>query len=198
MISSVAVYCGSSPGNDPRFVALARETGRLIARRGLRLVYGGGGVGMMGALADAVLAEGGAVTGVIPDFLHTDELKHPRVADMRTVRSMHERKKLMVELADAFLALPGGFGTLDELFEALTWSQLGIHRCPAGVVNADGCFDGLLACLDGMVQRGFLRPEDRARLLAADDPATLLDRMEAWQAPGTFKFLLARPALAET
>jgi uncharacterized protein (TIGR00730 family) len=192
MIRSVAVYCGSSPGKDPCFVGIAREAGKLLAHRGVRLIYGGGGVGMMGALADGALAHGGEVTGVIPAFLNTRELKHPDVADMRVVVTMHERKMMMVELAEGFIALPGGFGTLDELFEALTWSQLAIHAWPVGILNADGYFDGLLACLDGMVVRGFLRPEDRARLVAAGDMDSLLNAMDEWHAPETLKFTLAR------
>ena len=163
-----------------------------MAQRGIRLVYGGGGVGMMGAVADGALAQGGEVTGVIPAFLNTRELKHPDVADMRVVVTMHERKMLMVELADGFIALPGGFGTLDELFEALTWSQLAIHACPVGLLNFEGYFDGLLACLDGMVLRGFLRAEDRARVVACDNIESLLAAMEEWQAPATLKFTLAR------
>lgn len=191
MFRALAVYCGSSAGRDPRWAGLARAVGTLLARRGIRLVYGGGGVGMMGALADAALAAGGEVTGVIPHFLNTRELKHEGVTDMRVVETMHERKMLMVDLAEGFIALPGGFGTLDELFEVLTWSQLGIHSRPAGVLNAGGYFDGLLTCLDGMVAQEFLRAEDRARLTAAADPEALLTAMECWQAPEGLKFTLA-------
>lgn len=192
MFQSLAVYCGSSPGNDARYVRLAHDAGALLARRGIRLVYGGGGVGMMGAVADGALSEGGAVTGVIPTFLNTRELKHPGVADMRVVTTMHERKMLMVDLAEGFIALPGGFGTLDELFEVLTWSQLDIHSSPMGVLNVDGYYDGVLICLDGMVDRGFLRAEDRARLVSADTMEALLAAMEEWRAPETLKFSLAR------
>ena len=192
MFQSLAVYCGSSPGNDGRYVRLAHEAGELLAQRGIRLVYGGGGVGMMGAVADGALSEGGAVTGVIPTFLNTRELRHPGVSDMRVVTSMHERKLLMVDLAEGFIALPGGFGTLDELFEVLTWSQLDIHNRPAGVLNVDGYYDGILACLDVMVDRGFLRAEDRARLVPAESMEALLAEMEAWRAPQTLKFSLAR------
>ncbi len=194
MFSALAVYCGSSPGNDPRYAAVARETGRMLADRRIRLVYGGGGVGLMGAVADAVLAAGGQVTGVITRFLDTRELKHPDVPDMRVVETMHERKMLMVDLSDGFLALPGGFGTLDELFEVLTWSQLGIHQCPIGLVNTDGYFDGIIACLDGMITRGFLRQQDRDRLIAAPSIGELLPLMEAWQPPTDLKFHLARKA----
>jgi uncharacterized protein (TIGR00730 family) len=192
MFRSLAVYCGSSPGNAPTYAAVARETGRLLAQRGIRLVYGG--VGMMGAVADAALAAGGVVSGVIPHFLNTRELMHPGVQDMRAVNTMHERKQLMVELADGFIALPGGYGTLDELFEVLTWGQLGIHPSPIGLVNTDGFFDGLLACLDGMVTRGFLRQQDRDRLVTAPTIALLLPLMEAWVPPAELKFVLARRA----
>jgi uncharacterized protein (TIGR00730 family) len=191
MFRSLAVYCGSSAGSDSRWVRLARSVGTLLAERGIRLVYGGGGVGMMGALADAVLAGGGEVTGVIPHFLNTRELKHEGVTDMRVVETMHERKMLMVDLAEGFIALPGGFGTLDELFEVLTWSQLGIHSRPTAVLNTEGYFDGILTCLDGMVTRGFLRAEDRARLVSANEPGALLAAMEHWRAPDALKFTLA-------
>jgi uncharacterized protein (TIGR00730 family) len=192
--TALAVYCGSSPGEDPVFASAARETGRALAARGIRLVYGGGGTGMMGAVADAVLGTGGEATGVIPHFLHTRELAHPGVSDLRTVATMHERKMLMVELAQGFIALPGGFGTLDELFEVLTWGQLGIHSCPVGLVNTAGYFDGLLTCLDGMVRTGFLRQQDRDRLVAAPDIASLLPLMEKWSVPADLKFTLARRA----
>ncbi|MDB6135868.1 MAG: Rossman fold protein family [Verrucomicrobiales bacterium] len=198
MFSSLAVYCGSSPGNDPPYAALAREMGRLLASRNIRLVYGGGGVGMMGAVADGVLAAGGEVTGVIPTFLNTRELKHPGVADMRVVETMHQRKQIMVMESEGFIALPGGFGTLDELFEVLTWSQLAIHACPVGVLNFNGFFDGVLATLDHMVASGFLRAEDRSRVVVASTPQALLQAMQAWQPPSTLKFTLARPALAES
>lgn len=192
MFPSLAVYCGSSPGNAPAYIRAARDTGKLLAQRGIRLVYGGGGVGMMGAVADGALESGGGVTGVIPAFLNTRELKHPGVADMRVVATMHERKMLMVDLAAGFIALPGGFGTLDELFEVLTWSQLAIHACPVGLLNLDGYFDGILSCLDGMVTRGFLRQEDRDRLVAAETIESLIQLMELWKAPATMKFTLAK------
>lgn len=192
MFKSLAVYCGSSPGRDPFYKELARGVGTLLAARGIRLVYGGGGVGMMGAVADGTLDAGGKVTGVIPDFLNTRELKHAGVEDMRVVRTMHERKQIMVTESDGFVALPGGFGTLDELFEALTWSQLAIHAKPVGVLNVEGFFDGMLATLDVMVERGFLRQEDRDRVVSAETPEGLLEAMSAWKAPDTLKFLLAR------
>lgn len=192
MFNSMAVYCGSSPGNGGCYLDAARSTGRELARRGIRLVYGGGGVGMMGAVADAALGAGGRVTGVIPAFLSTAELRHPDVADMIVTASMHERKLRMVEEADAFLALPGGFGTLDELFEVLTWAQLGIHHKPAGILNTGGFFDPLLACLDRMTDQGFLLASDRSRLLSAEEPGNLIDGMLSWQPPAESKFALAR------
>ncbi len=192
MIHSVAVYCGSSPGHDSKYPAIARALGQLLAARGIRLVYGGGGVGMMGAVANGVLEGGGAVTGVIPVFLNTRELKHDGVTDMRVVDTMHERKQIMVTESDGFIALPGGFGTLDELFEVLTWGQLAIHDRPVGILNVDGYFDGILITLDVMVERGFLRQEDRDRVVAAETAEALLAAMASWQVPETLKFTLAR------
>lgn len=191
-IASIAVYCGSSPGNQPVFVQAAIATGRELARRGVRLVYGGGGVGLMGALADAALAAGGAVTGVIPEFLDTRELKHPNLADLHVVKSMHERKLLMVQESQAFIALPGGYGTLDELFEVLTWAQLGIHQGPIGLFNVEGFFDGLLVFLDRLVADGFLTPQDRNRIHIASRIKDLLDQLHDWQPPADTKFHLAR------
>ena len=191
-LQSVAVYCGSSPGNDPRFIQAAVQTGQALARRGLRLIYGGGGVGMMGAVADAALAAGGQVTGIIPEFLDTRELKHPHVTDMRVTTTMHERKLLMVEQSQAFLALPGGYGTLDELFEVLTWAQLRIHTHPVGLLNVDGFFDHLLGFLDHLVATQFLTAQDRARVLTAEAIDPLLEALAAWTPPTDTKFHLAR------
>ena len=198
MFSSLAVYCGSSPGHDPKYPALAYSMGQLFAQQGIRLVYGGGGVGMMGAVADGVLAAGGQVTGVIPTFLNTRELQHAGVKDMRVVETMHERKQIMVTESDGFIAMPGGFGTLDELFEVLTWSQLAIHALPVGMLNVDGFFDGVLTNLDIMVERGFLRQEDRDRVLSAETPEALISAMAAWEPPATLKFTLARSVNSKT
>lgn len=192
-ISALAVYCGSSGGFDPACKELARETGRTLARRGITVVYGGGRVGMMGAVADGALEAGGRVIGVIPTFLDTRELKHPDVQEMHVVSSMHERKMLMTEFSDGFIGLPGGFGTLDEIFEAVTWSQLAIHAKPVGFLNHGGYYTGILECLDGMVDRGFLRADDRGRLLSADSLDALLEKFAAWQPPDTLKFTLASP-----
>lgn len=191
-LRSLAVYCGSSPGNDPVFAKAAVTVGQVLARRGIRVVYGGGGVGLMGALADAVLAAGGEITGVIPHFLDTRELKHPQVTDMRVVGSMHERKQIMVQESQAFLALPGGYGTLDELFEVLTWAQLRLHQQPVGLLNVRGFFDPLRAFLEGAVEAGFLTAQDRDRVLVDTDVETLLQRLEQWQPPADTKFHLAR------
>lgn len=184
----IAVYCGSSAGNNARFRETASEVGRLIAEQDLELVYGGGSVGLMGTVADSVLENGGRVTGVIPTFLNTRELAHQGVHDLIVVDTMHERKIRMFELADGFLSLPGGFGTMEELFEMLAWSQLAIHAKPNGILNVDGYYDGLLQCLDHMVASQFLREEDRARALSASDPAELLAAMQAWQPPSGTKF----------
>ena len=157
----LCVFCGSSGGGRPAYGDAARRLGAAMARRGLGLVYGGGHVGLMGVLADAVLAGGGEIIGVIPQALIDRELAHPKVADMRVVQTMHERKALMAELSDAFLALAGGYGTADETFEMLTWAQLKIHDKPIGLLNVDGFFDPLLAWLDRAVADGFIKPRHR-------------------------------------
>jgi uncharacterized protein (TIGR00730 family) len=176
---SLCVFCGSSPGNDPRYPAMARGVGTLLARRGLTLVYGGGRVGLMGALADATLAAGGRVVGVIPRLLVDKEVGHAGLSELHVVRTMSERKLLMGELADGFLALPGGIGTMDELFEAWTWTQLDLHDKPCGLLNDRGYYDPLLAFLDRAVAEGFLRPRHRAALFVEPHPEPLLDRLVA-------------------
>jgi uncharacterized protein (TIGR00730 family) len=191
-LNSIAVYCGSSPGNEPRFIESAVQTGKALAQRGIHLIYGGGGVGLMGAVADAALTAGGQVTGVIPEFLDTRELKHPHVTDMHVTATMHERKLFMVENSQAFVALPGGYGTLDELFEVLTWAQLRIHSHPVGLLNVDGFFDHLLGFLDHLVTTGFLTAQDRARVLTAHTIEPLLDELAVWIPPSDTKFHLAR------
>jgi uncharacterized protein (TIGR00730 family) len=178
-VRRVCVFCGASPGHRPVYAEAARRLGRLLASRGTGLVFGGGRVGLMGVVADAVLAAGGEVVGVIPRALVEKEVAHDRLTDLHVVDTMHERKALMVDLSDGFVALPGGVGTLDELSEVLSWAQLGLHRKPCGVLNVEGYFDPLLAMLDRGVAEGFVRPEDRAFLLVDDEPAALLDRMGA-------------------
>jgi uncharacterized protein (TIGR00730 family) len=173
----VCVFCGSSPGARPVYLEAARELGALLAERGIGLVYGGASVGLMGELADAVLAADGEAIGVIPRSLLGRELAHARLTELHVVETMHERKALMADLSGAFVALPGGAGTLDELFEALTWRQLGLHSKPIGLLDVDGFFEPLLALADHLVEEGFVRPEHRALLLVARDPAALLDRL---------------------
>ncbi len=176
----VCVYCGSNPGTRPEYRAAAENLGRLLAEQGLGLVYGGGGVGLMGVVADAVLAAGGEVVGVMPAALIAREVGHKGLSDLRVVETMHERKALMVELADGFLALPGGIGTMDELFEVWTWAQLGSHHKPCAVLNVAGYYTPLLTFLDHMVDNGFLRAEHRRQLVVDEEPASLLDRMRTY------------------
>lgn len=174
----ICVFCGSRSGGRPEYAAAARDLGVLLAGHNLCLVYGGGKVGLMGVLADAVMAAGGEVIGVIPASLADREVAHGGITELRVVSTMHERKALMAELSDAFIALPGGFGTLDETFEILTWAQLGLHTKPCGILNAGGYFDSLLVFLDSAVQEGFLQPAHRKLLLQAENPDMLLRKLE--------------------
>ena len=185
----LCVYAGSNVGSAPGYAAAARALGGELARRRIGLVYGGGGIGLMGALADAVLEGGGEAIGVIPQALLDRELGHQWLTELRVVASMHERKALMAELADGFVALPGGIGTLEELIEVFTWSQLGIHAKPCGVVDAGGFYAGLAALLDHMVEEGFLHPQHRGVLLSDPDPARLLDRLGSWAPPAVHKWM---------
>jgi uncharacterized protein (TIGR00730 family) len=177
----ICVFCGSAMGRRPVYADAARGMAAALLDRGLGLVYGGGSVGLMGTLADAVLSGGGEVIGVIPKGLARKERAHQGVTELHVVSSMHERKALMASLADGFAALPGGLGTLEELFEILTWAQLGIHQKPVGLVDADGYWTGLLALLRHAVKEGFVRPEYATRLLVDPKPGALLDRFAAWQ-----------------
>jgi uncharacterized protein (TIGR00730 family) len=171
----VCVFCGSATGRGPRYLDAAADLGRLLASRGITLVYGGARVGTMGTLADAALAAGGEVIGVIPSGLFSQETPHDGVTKLHVVADMHERKAKMAELADGFLALPGGIGTLEELFEVWTWAYLGIHRKPIGLVDLDGFYQPLITMADHMVAEGFLRPATRSMIKVAADPADLLD-----------------------
>lgn len=196
-LRSVCVYCGSSDGASPAFRAAAESVGRLLATRGLRLIYGGGQVGLMGTLASAAASAGGEVVGVIPRALLGREIGPEigreagargvagilGVADLRVVDSMHERKALMAELADGFIALPGGYGTIEEICEIATWAQLGIHRKPCGLLDVEGYFAPLLAQFDLAVEAGFVRPEQRRLILTERDPERLLDLMAAQVTP---------------
>jgi uncharacterized protein (TIGR00730 family) len=188
-VKRVCVFCGSSAGSDPAFAAATRELGNLLAREGLGLVYGGARVGLMGAVADAVLAGGGEAIGVLPRALQERELAHTGLSQLHVVGSMHERKQLMADLADAFVALPGGFGTLDEFCEILTWAQLGIHTKPSGLLNVNGYYDGFLAQVDAAVKGGLTRPEHRDLILVAADSAALLARMRAYRSVLTPKWM---------
>ena len=185
----VTVFCGANPGRPPEFARTASELGLALARRRLGLVFGGGKVGLMGIVADAALAGGGEVIGVLPRALVKAELAHTGVADLRVVDSMHERKALMADLADAFVALPGGFGTLDESFEILTWLQLGFHSKPFGLLNPGGYYDDLLRFLERSTRDGLLREENRREILVDTEPERLLDRLAAHRPIHTPKWL---------
>jgi uncharacterized protein (TIGR00730 family) len=175
----VAVFCASSPGTAPEYLDAARTLGRALGARGMGLVYGGASVGLMGALADAALSAGAPVIGVLPAVLRDREIAHPGLSELHFVSTMHERKALMAERADAFLALPGGFGTLDEFLEILTWAQLGLHAKPCVLVNVLGFYDGLLRFLDHAVDQGFLQPRNRAMIRKAADIDEALETLHA-------------------
>ena len=179
----VCVFCGSSVGGRPAYASAARELAAELIRRRLGVVYGGGSIGLMGVLADAMLERGGEVIGVIPRPLASKELVHTGLTEMRVVDSMHERKALMASLADGFVAMPGGLGTFEETLEILTWSQLGIHRKPIGLLNVARYYDGLLEMSAHALDEGFVPHEYHALSVSADTPARLLDLMEAWRPP---------------
>lgn len=179
----ICIYCGSSTGHDPRHLAVARAVGRHLAGQGIGVVYGGGKIGLMGALADAALEAGGQVFGVIPQRLSDIEVGHNGLTELFVVDSMHARKMMMAQLSDAFIAMPGGFGTLEELFETVTWLQLSYHRKPVGLLNTGGYYDHLLAFLDQATGAGFVRPQHRALLPAADDITELLAVMATIELP---------------
>ena len=179
----ICVFCGSSPGNDPAYAELAHAVGEGLARRGIGLVYGGGRVGLMGVVADAALAEGGEVIGVIPRAMVDRELAHSGATELRIVTTLHERKAVMAELSDAFIALPGGLGTLEELAEVVSWAQLELHAKPIGLLNVDGYYDHLIAMIDHMVSEGFLKPAYREMVLVDDDLERLLDRFTDYVPP---------------
>jgi len=188
-LRTVTVFCGSNPGTDPAFAAAASRVGTLLAERGIGIVYGGGAVGLMGIVADAALAAGGEVVGVIPQHLWDKEVGHRGLSELLVVGSMHERKMAMADRGDAFVALPGGVGTFEELFEAVTWTQLGIHDKPVGLLDVSGFYRPLLSFLDDTVDAGFVRPDHRALVLSATDPEELLTRLAAWTPPSTPKWL---------
>jgi uncharacterized protein (TIGR00730 family) len=185
----ICVFCGSNPGARPAYAEAAAELGRLLAAEGIGVVYGGGQVGLMGVLADAVLAEEGEIVGVIPQALVDREIGHPGVPDMRVVGSMHERKALMAELSDAFVALPGGLGTLEELFEVYTWAQLGLHRKPCGLIDVEDYYAGIADFLAHAVEERFLPEQHRAMLMVEREPRALLDRLRGYEPPAVPKWI---------
>ena len=179
----ICIFCGSSPGARPGYVQEAEALGRAIVENNFGLVYGGASVGIMGAVADAVLKSGGEVIGVIPKALTEKEISHTGLTEMRVVESMHERKALMADLSDGFIAMPGGLGTIEELFEILTWAQLGIHQKPCGLLNVEHYFDQLLAFLDRTVTEKFVQSAHRSMLLVDEDPVDLLQKFKDYQPP---------------
>ncbi len=189
VVGRVCVFCGSSSGARPAYAAAARELGELLARHGIGLVYGGGDVGLMGVLADSALAAGGEVIGVIPQALADREVAHGGLTALHVVRTMHERKQMMHDLSDGFIALPGGLGTLEEFFEVLTWGQLGMHAKPCGILDVEGYYEPLLALLDRAVDDQLLKPENRAMLIYDTSAERLLDRMAKYRAPVVTKWI---------
>ena len=185
----ICVFCGSSDGARPGYVQAAKAMGTAIARAGLGLVYGGGKVGLMGVVANAALAAGGSVIGVIPQALVDKEVGHNHLTDLRVVGSMHERKQMMADLSDGFIAMPGGFGTLEEFCEILTWAQLGFHRKPCGILNTEGYYDPLLTFFDHVVTEGFVRPVHRSAIVVNDQPEALLDFMLTYTPPVVEKWI---------
>ena len=185
----ICVYCGSNPGRSPAYREAAAALGRSLAARGLDLVYGGASIGVMGAIADAMLARDREVTGIIPAALAHKEVAHEGLSRQHVVGSMHERKAMMAELSDGFIALPGGWGTIEEIFEILTWAQLGFHSKPCGLLNVEGYFDGLFSFLEHQVEEQFVKPEYRSMLILERDAETLLDRFASYQAPKIRKWI---------
>jgi uncharacterized protein (TIGR00730 family) len=187
-IRRICVFCGSSVGVDPQYRSAAQELAQLMVSERIGLVYGGGRVGLMGVVADAVIEAGGSATGVIPHALWEREVGHTGLHELEIVDTMHERKARMAELSDAFVAMPGGIGTMEELFEVWTWAQLGIHGKPCALLNVDGFYDPLVDFVDHLVERGFLRPQHRAMLLVESEPDALLRRLRGYQPPAVQKW----------
>lgn len=188
-MKKICVYCGSSNGKNPAYKDVARQLGLEFAKRKLSLVYGGAGIGLMGAIADAVLEQGGEVIGVIPQVLVDKEVAHKRLTELKIVDSMHARKALMADLADGFIALPGGLGTLEELFEILTWAQLGLHQKPCALFNVEHYYDALIAFLNNTVEEQFVKNSHRSMLLVGDSPSAIIDQLMSYQAPVTDRWL---------
>lgn len=188
-MKNLCVYCGSNPGARGDYATAARRLGELLAEEGIGLVYGGASKGLMGVIADTVLAAGGSVQGVIPQALVDKEIAHPNLDALHVVNSMHERKSMMAELSDGFVALPGGFGTLEEIVEMLTWAQLGIHHKPCALLNVGGYYDGLLSFFDHAAREAFVRPTHRQMLLVEPEPARLIARFRNYTAPRSGNWL---------
>jgi uncharacterized protein (TIGR00730 family) len=182
-VTAISVFCGSRSGNDPQFKNAAIELGKTLVKNNISLVYGGGKIGLMGILADAVLQEGGEVTGVIPEFLEQKELAHPDINALHVVKSMHERKELISNISDGFIALPGGLGTMDELFEIVTWAQLGLHNKPCGVLNVNGYYDNIINFLNHSVNNEFIQQEFVDMIVVDDNPKILLQRFFEYKHP---------------
>jgi uncharacterized protein (TIGR00730 family) len=189
VIRSLCIFCGSNSGNDPIYANVARDFGALLAKSNVALIYGGGHVGLMGIIADAVLAGRGNAIGVIPRMLWDREVGHRNLTELHVVETMHERKAMMASLSDAFVALPGGLGTLEEIFEVWTWAQLGIHRKPLGFLDANGFYAPLLSFLDHAVDAGFIRAQHRSMAIVDGDPASLLRRMSEYEPPVVEKWM---------
>jgi uncharacterized protein (TIGR00730 family) len=193
-IKRITVFCGSSFGNEPVYETKARLLGNALAKNNIELVYGGANVGLMGAVADGVLSQGGKVIGVLPYFLQSKEIAHEGLTELILVESMHERKTKMNELCDGVIALPGGFGTLEEFFEMLTWAQLGLHRKPIAILNINGFYDALKTMIQVMVDKGFLKPVNQEMLLVSDDIEELLTKMSEYTAPEAGKWISKKTA----
>lgn len=188
-MNKVTVFCGSSGGTDEVYKTQATLLGKKLAKQKIALIYGGAKVGLMGALADGALSKGGTVIGVLPHFLKAKEIAHGQLTELILVDSMHERKTKMNELCDGVIALPGGFGTLEEFFEMLTWGQLGLHKKPMGILNIDGFYDQLIDLVQGMVDKGFLKPVNQQMLLYSDNIDELLQKMNQYTAPTVGKWI---------
>ena len=182
-MNRICVFCGSSRGSDEIYIDAARQLGRILIKHNIGLVYGGGGVGLMGEIANTFMEKGAEIIGVIPRDLFEKEVACSGLSDLRIVNSMHERKSLMIELSDGFIALPGGFGTIEEFFEVLTWAQLGIHGKPCGILNIRGYFNYLIEFLDHMVNQKFIGKEHRSMVLIADNPAELINKFQSYRPP---------------
>ncbi|MFW5500066.1 MULTISPECIES: TIGR00730 family Rossman fold protein [unclassified Maridesulfovibrio] len=188
-MKSICIFLGANPGNDPKYAQAARNMGRELAQRGLTTVYGGSRTGLMGILAESTLEAGGKVIGVIPESLYKIEIAHTDLTELHVADSMHERKALMAELSDGFIAMPGGIGTMDEIFEIFTWAQLGFHSKPCGLLNVDGYYDKLLSFLDGVVEEGFLKDMHREKLLTAETPDLLIESFATYEPPSGSKWV---------